>query len=99
MFKRILTAVMAPFLESYQRYREQRIESMNQEIESLKKLIGEPIIPTDEERKQLLALGAKIGHDEAANLIRVVDPDTYRRWVREEEEGKAADKPEDSAEP
>jgi len=38
------------------------------------------IVPTPQEKAELLRLGALLGHD-VAEVMHVVQPETYRRWV------------------
>ena len=40
------------------------------------------IVPTPKEKTELLRLGAALGHD-VAEMIHVVQPETYRKWVRQ----------------
>jgi putative transposase len=44
-------------------------------------------VPTPAERSELLRLGALIDHD-VAEVMHIVRPDTYRRWLRNLSEGK-----------
>ncbi len=47
------------------------------------------IVPSPEEKAELLRLGAMLGHD-VADLMHVVRPDSYRRWLRVQHTGKRA---------
>ena len=40
------------------------------------------IVPTPQEKAELLRLGALVGHG-VAEVMHVVHPQTYRRWVRQ----------------
>ena len=44
------------------------------------------IVPTPQEKAELLRLGASIGHD-VSEVMHVVQPETYRRWVRQSRRG------------
>ena len=44
------------------------------------------IVPTPQEKAELLRLGTLVGHD-VAEVMHVVQPETYRRWVRQSRRG------------
>ena len=44
-------------------------------------------VPTPEERAELLRLGALMDHD-VAEVMHVVQPKTYRTWLREKKQGR-----------
>jgi putative transposase len=44
------------------------------------------IVPTPQEKAELLRLGALVGHD-VAEVMHVVQPETYRKWVRQSKRG------------
>ena len=44
------------------------------------------IVPTPKEKAELLRLGALLGHH-VAEVMHVVQPETYRRWVRQSRRG------------
>jgi hypothetical protein len=44
------------------------------------------IVPTPKEKAELLRLGASLGHD-VSEVMHVVRPDTYRKWVRQSRRG------------
>lgn len=46
------------------------------------------IIPTPKEKAELLRLGALVGHD-VAEVMHVVRPETYQKWVRQSRRGIA----------
>jgi len=46
------------------------------------------IIPTPNEKAELLRLGALVGHD-VAEVMHVVRPETYQKWVRQSRRGIA----------
>jgi putative transposase len=53
------------------------------------------IVPTPTEKAELLRLGALVDHD-VAEVMHVVQPETYRRWVRQAGRGlpfKASGRP------
>jgi hypothetical protein len=57
------------------------------EVEILRrKLGGNRVIPSPDDRARLLALGAELNHS-VGDLIGIVTPQTYSRWVVEQREG------------
>ena len=53
------------------------------------------IVPTPKEKAELLRIGAALGHD-VAEVMHVVQPETYRKWVRQSRRGitfKASGRP------
>ena len=48
---------------------------------------GKYIVPSDAERRELMAWGAKLNH-EVDGILSCVSIETYKRWVREEAQGK-----------
>jgi len=46
------------------------------------------IVPTPQEKAELLRLGAQVGHD-VAEVMHVVQPETYRKWIRQSRLGVA----------
>ena len=70
--------------------RDARIRFLKAQVDILRrKLGGNRIIPNPEDRARLLALGAELGHD-VADVIGIVAPKTYCRWVEEQREGRRA---------
>jgi len=63
-----------------------QIKMLRDRIEDLR------IIPTPEERTELLRLGAEINHD-VADVMKVVKPGTYRRWMNEKAKSPVTPKP------
>jgi putative transposase len=45
------------------------------------------IVPTPAEKAELLRLGVLLGHD-VAGVMHIVQPETYRRWLRERSRGR-----------
>ena len=80
MFKRLSTLVLVLFNVYHQR-REHQIAFMALQIKMLyRRLDTERIIPSVDERRELIALGAKFDH-EVDGVLEVVTPATYRRWL------------------
>ncbi len=83
MKSRIFSMLFLLFNVFYRR-RSCQAEFLACQIRMLRKRLKEDfIIPSVEERKELLALGAKFGHD-IDEFLEVVIPETYRRWLRKE---------------
>ncbi len=53
---------------------------------------AERIVPTPEEKAELIRIGALMDHD-IADLLSIVQPKTYHRWLRELRQGKPFRKP------
>ncbi|MDX2198735.1 MAG: integrase core domain-containing protein [Phycisphaerae bacterium] len=65
-----------------------RIRFLRAEAEILRrKLGGNRVIPSPDDRLRLLAIGAEINHA-VADVIGIVTPQTYSRWVVEQREGR-----------
>jgi putative transposase len=68
--------------------RDARIRFLKAEVEILRrKLGGNRVIPSPEDRARLLAIGRELDHD-VADIIGIVTPKTYCRWVMELREGR-----------
>jgi putative transposase len=68
--------------------RDARIRFLKAEVEILRrKLGGSRVIPSPADRARLLAIGQELDHD-VADVIGIVTPRTYCRWVRELREGR-----------
>lgn len=53
-----------------------------------RKLGGNRVVPSTDDRAHLLAIGSELGHS-VGDLIGIVTPRTYCRWVVEQREGRA----------
>jgi putative transposase len=68
--------------------RDARIRFLKGQIDILRrKLGGNRVIPSPDDRSKLLAIGAELRHD-IADVIGIVAPRTYCRWVEEQREGR-----------
>ena len=68
--------------------RDARIRFLRTEVEILRrKLGGNRVIPSPEDRARLLAIGRELDHH-AADIIGIVMPKTYSRWVMELRDGR-----------
>ncbi len=68
--------------------RDNRIRFLKAQVEILRrKLGGNRVIPSPEDRARLLAIGQELDHD-VADVIGIVTPRTYCRWVTEFREGR-----------
>jgi putative transposase len=68
--------------------RDARIRFLKAQVEILRrKLGGNRVIPSPDDRARLLAIGQELNHD-VADVIGIVTPRTYCRWVRELREGR-----------
>ena len=87
MFKRLSTLVLVLFNVYHQR-REHQLAFMALQTKMLyRSLYTERIIPSVDERRELIALGAKFGH-EVDGVLEIVTPATYRRWLGLKAKGK-----------
>ena len=69
--------------------RDARIRFLQTQVELLRqKVPGNRVILTPEERSRLLKLGAPLNH-RVDDLIGIVSVKTYKRWLREQGEGRA----------
>ncbi len=68
--------------------RDARIRFLKAQVEILRrKLGGNRVIPNPDDRAWLLAIGQELDHD-VADVIGIVTPRTYCRWVVELREGR-----------
>ena len=68
--------------------RDARIRFLKAQVEIFRrKLGGNRVIPNPDDRARLLALGAELNHN-LGDLIGIVTPQTYSRWVIEQREGR-----------
>ncbi len=75
-------------LEANAARRDARVRFLKAQVEILRrKLGGNRVIPSAEDRIRLLALGAELNHH-VADVIGIVTPQTYSRWVIEQREGR-----------
>ena len=70
--------------------RDARIRFLKAQVEILRrKLGGNRVISSPEDRTLLLSIGARLRHD-VSDIISIVAPKTYSRWVEEQREGRKA---------
>lgn len=70
--------------------RDARVRFLKAQVEILRrKLGGNRVIPSPEDRSLLLAIGRELNHD-VADVIGIVTPRTYSRWVTELQQGRRA---------
>ncbi len=75
-------------IESYSSRRDAQVRFLKAQNQMLRsRLAGNRIILTPQERGRLLNLGERLGH-RVEHVICIVTLKTYRRWVREQREGK-----------
>jgi len=68
--------------------RDVRIRFLKAQVEILRrKLGGNRVIPSPDDRARLLAIGQELNHD-VADVIGIVTPQTYSRWVEELRAGR-----------
>jgi hypothetical protein len=85
---RSLYALLHLFAETGAARRDARIRFLKTQIDILRrKLGGNRVIPGPDDRSKLLAIGAELRHD-VADVIGIVAPQTYCRWVEERREGR-----------
>ena len=70
-----------------------RLQFLLLQIKMLKaRLKSDRVVPTPEEKSELLRLGASM-HDDISDLIAIVKPETYRKWRVQSRDGKVAKRP------
>ena len=75
-------------VEAFAARRDARIRFLKTEVEILRrKLGGNRVISSPEDRARLLAIGKELNHD-VADIIGIVTPKTYSRWVTEMRKGR-----------
>lgn len=85
---RWLYVVLHLLFEGLASRRDVRIRFLLAQVEILRrKLGGNRVIPRADDRARLLAIGQKLDHN-VADVIGIVTPRTYSRWVRELREGR-----------
>jgi putative transposase len=68
--------------------RDARIRFLKAQVEILRgKLGGNRVIPSPDDRLRLLGIGAELNHN-VADVIGIVTPQTYSRWVVDQREGR-----------
>ncbi|MEW6252874.1 MAG: hypothetical protein AB1716_19730 [Planctomycetota bacterium] len=68
--------------------RDARIRFLKAQVEILRrKLGGNRVIPNPDDRARLLAIGRELNHN-VADVIGIVTPQTYCRWVEELRTGR-----------
>ncbi len=68
--------------------RDARVRFLKAQVEILRrKLGGNRVIPTPDDRDRLLAIGAELNHD-VADVIGIVTAQTYSRWVDDRRKGR-----------
>lgn len=74
--------------EAASAHRYARIRFLKAQVEILRrKLGGNRVIPSPDDRLRLLAIGAELKHD-VVDVIGIVTPQTYSRWVVDQREGR-----------
>lgn len=77
LFFSLLTRVLQWFRPRYNVH----LQLLQAQIRMLRSRIDvSRIVPTPEEKAELLRLGAQVGHD-VSEIMHVVQPETYRKWV------------------
>lgn len=75
-------------LEAGAARRDARIRFLKAQVEILRrKLGGNRVIPSPEDRARLLAIGQELNHS-VADVVGIVTPQTYSRWVQELRTGR-----------
>ncbi len=89
MLPRWMMVVFWMLMEAWSPRRDARIRFLQAQVELMRqKMPGNRVILTPEERSRLLKLGASLEH-RVDDLIGIVSVKTYKRWLREQREGKA----------
>ncbi|MFA7237205.1 MAG: hypothetical protein WC058_10095 [Phycisphaeraceae bacterium] len=80
--------LMVMLMEAWSARRDKQIQFLRLQIELLRAhLPGERVILTPDERKRMLKAGADMSH-RVEDILGIVTPGTYRRWVRDERDGR-----------
>lgn len=83
-------ALVCLLLEYFSVRRDARIRFLKAQMAILRRrLPGSRIILSSEDRAELLRLGSELNHD-VKDLLGIASPQTYRRWVRLQGEGRLA---------
>lgn len=70
--------------------RDARMQFLLLQIKMLKaRLKSDRVVPTPEEKAELLRLGTSL-HDDISDIIAIVKPETYRKWRVLSRDGKVA---------
>lgn len=89
VFQVIFILLSRTFLPRYNA----RLQLLNFQIKMLRDRVEESkIVPTEEERTELMRLGALLGHD-VSDVMQVVKPATYRRWLNGRRSGRKPGRP------
>jgi putative transposase len=68
--------------------RDARVRFLQAQVEILRrKLGGNRVVPRPDDRTRLLTIGREFNHD-VADVIGIVTPRTYARWVRDQRHGR-----------
>ena len=85
---RWLYVVLHLLFEAQAARRDARIRFLIAQVQILRrKLGGNRVIPSPDDRARLLAIGQELDHN-VADVIGIVTPQTYCRWVRELRQGR-----------
>jgi len=92
MLPKWLTALLVLLQEAWSTRRDAHIRFLKLQVEMLReRLPGNRVIPDLVERNRLTKIGAEIGHA-VKDTLGIVGIKTYRRWLREERNGREARK-------
>ena len=87
--ERLFFSMLALALQWFPPRYNARLQLMTAQIRILRSRIDTSrIVPTPKEKAELLRLGAMLDHD-VAEVMHVVQPETYRKWVRQSRRGIA----------
>ncbi len=79
--ERVFFPLLALVLQWFRPRYNAQLQLMTAQIRILRSRIdASRIVPTPKEKTELLRLGALLGHD-VAEVMHVVQPETYRKWV------------------
>jgi putative transposase len=87
-----LFALLHLLVEAWSARRDARVRFLMAQVTILRrKLGGNWVVPSSDDRAWLLAIGAELDH-RVSDVIGIVTPQTYCRWVMEQREGRRARK-------
>lgn len=86
---RLFFPILSLALQWFQPRYNARLQILEAQIRILRsRIYANRIVPTPEEKAELLRLGGALDH-EVAEVMHVVQPETYRKWVRQTRRGMA----------
>ena len=87
---RLFYVLLHLLCEGFQARRDAHIRFLRVQVDVLRrKLDRNRVILSPEDRAHLLRVGGELGHD-VKDILGIVTHQTYRRWIREQQNGRKA---------